>query len=49
MFLSRNKKNNVYSCKPKFCYIKVGFKGVKVERVDRGGRGYGDKGGGEWG
>ena len=26
MFLSRNKKNNVYPCKPQFCYIKVGFK-----------------------
>ena len=30
MFLSRNKKNNVYPCKPQFYYIKVGFKGVKV-------------------
>ena len=30
MFLSRNKKNNVYHCKPKFYYIKVGFKGVKI-------------------
>ena len=29
MFLSRNKKNNVYPCKPQFCYIKVGFKGVR--------------------
>ena len=28
MFLSRNKKNNVYPCKPQFYYIKVGFKGV---------------------
>ena len=28
-FLSRNKKNNVYPCKPQFYYIKVGFKGVK--------------------
>ena len=27
MFMSRNKKNNVYSCKPQFYYIKVGFKG----------------------
>ena len=29
MFLSRNKKNNVYPCKPQFYYryIKVGFKG----------------------
>ena len=30
MFLSRNTKNNVYLCKPQFCYLKVGFKGVKV-------------------
>ena len=30
MFLSRNKKNIVYPCKPQFCYIKVGFKGVKI-------------------
>ena len=29
-FLSRNKKNNVYPCKPQFYYIKVGFKGVKI-------------------
>ena len=28
MFLSRNKKNNVYPCKPQFYYIKVVFKGV---------------------
>ena len=28
MFLSKNKKNNVYPCKPQFYYIKVGFKGV---------------------
>ena len=28
--LSRNKKNNVYPCKPQFYYIKVGFKGVKI-------------------
>ena len=27
MFLSRNKKNKVYPCKPQFYYIKVGFKG----------------------
>ena len=27
MFLSRNKKNDVYPCKPQFYYIKVGFKG----------------------
>ena len=32
MFLSRNKKNNVYPCKPQFYYIKVGFKGVKLYR-----------------
>ena len=30
MLLSRNKKNNVYPCKPQFYYIKVGFKGVKI-------------------
>ena len=32
MFLSRNKKNNVYPCKPQFYYtcIKVGFKGVSI-------------------
>ena len=30
--LSRNKKNNVYPCKPKFYCIKVGFKGVKIAR-----------------
>ena len=31
MFYSRNKKINVYPCKPHFCfYIKVGFKGVKI-------------------
>ena len=28
MFLSRNKKINVYPRKPQFSYIKVGFKGV---------------------
>ena len=33
MFLSRNKKNNVYPCKPQFYYIKVGFKGVKTIKV----------------
>ena len=33
MFLSRNKKNNVYPCKPQFHYIKVGFKGVKIIKV----------------
>ena len=30
MFLSRNKTNNVYPCKPQFYYMKVGFKGVKI-------------------
>ena len=30
MFLSRNKKNNVYPCKPQFYYLKVGFNGVKI-------------------
>ena len=29
MFLNRNKKNNVYPCKPQFSYMKVGFKGVR--------------------
>ena len=27
MFSSKNKKNNVYPCKPQFYYTKVGFKG----------------------
>ena len=26
----RNKKNNVYPYKPQFCYMKVGFMGVKI-------------------
>ena len=30
MFLSRNKKNNVYPCKPQFYYIKVGLKGINI-------------------
>ena len=30
MFLSWNKKINVYPCKPQFYYIKVGFKGVNI-------------------
>ena len=30
MYLSRNKKNNVYPCKPQFYYLKVGFKVVKT-------------------
>ena len=32
MFLSRNKNNNVYPCKPQFYYIKVGFKGPTLYR-----------------
>ena len=32
MFLRRNKKINVYHCKPQFYYINVGFKGVKIIR-----------------
>ena len=30
MFLSRNKKHNIYHCKPYFYHIKMGFKGVKL-------------------
>ena len=30
MFLSRNKKNNVYPCNSQFYYKIVGFKGVKI-------------------
>ena len=30
MFLSRNKKNNVYPCKSQFYYIKVGLRGSKL-------------------
>ena len=30
MFLSNNKKNDVYPYKPQFYNIKVGFKGVKI-------------------
>ena len=30
MLLCKNKKNNVYPCKPQFYYIKVGFKGIKI-------------------
>ena len=30
MFLSGNKKNDVYPCKPQFYNIKVGFKGVSI-------------------
>ena len=32
MFLNRINKNNVYPCKPQFYYIKVGFKGAKLNR-----------------
>ena len=32
MFLTRNKKNNVYPCKPQFYYIKMGFRGSKLYR-----------------
>ena len=32
MFSSRNKKFNVYPCKPQFYYIKVGFEGSKLYR-----------------
>ena len=33
MFLSRNKKINVYPCKPQFYYVKLGFKGNKIIQV----------------
>ena len=33
MFLSRNKKNNVYPCKPQFYYIKVAFKGGQKVKI----------------
>ena len=32
MFLSSNKKNNVYPCKPQFYYIKVVLRGSKLYR-----------------
>ena len=32
IFFGRNKKNNVYPCKPQFYYIKVEFKGSKLHR-----------------
>ena len=32
MFLRRNKKNNVFPCKPQFYYIKVGFKESNLYR-----------------
>ena len=31
--MNRNKKNNVYPCKPKFYYIKLEFKGVKIRSL----------------
>ena len=31
MLLGKNKKNNVYPCKPQFYHIKVGFKGFKIK------------------
>ena len=37
MFLSSNKKNNAFPCKPQFYYIKVGFKGVKLYSCFRDG------------
>ena len=33
MLLSRNKKNNLYPCKPQFYHIKVGLKGVKIIQI----------------
>ena len=33
LFLSSNKKNNVYPFKPQFYFIKVGFKEVKIRYV----------------
>ena len=33
MFLSRNKRNNVYPCIPQFYYIKVRFKEVKINNI----------------
>ena len=30
MFLSRNKKNNIYPCYPQFYYIKWGLRGSEV-------------------
>ena len=33
MFWGKNKKNNVYPCKPQFYYIKVGFKRLKIIQV----------------
>ena len=33
MFLSRNKENNVYPCKPQFYYMKVGLRGSKLYTI----------------
>ena len=33
MFLSRNKKHTVYSCKPHFYYLQVGFKGTNIIEI----------------
>ena len=33
MFLNKDKKNNVYPCKPQFYSIKVEFKGIKIIQV----------------
>ena len=33
MFLRGNEKNNVYPCKPHFYYIKMGFKGLELNRL----------------
>ena len=30
LFLSKSKKNNVFSCKPQLYFIEVGFKAVKI-------------------
>ena len=30
IFSGRNKKNDIYPCKPQFYHIKVGLKGVKI-------------------
>ena len=39
MFLSRNKKKNVYPCKPQFYHINVGFRGGGVSKLYDGGGG----------
>ena len=41
MFLSRNKKTNIYSCKTQFYYIKVGFSTVLLYKSGvQGGQNY---------